>query len=110
VVQKNPVEAAPKKNEKATKKAAQEAFDAKLIRFRSALTSLVPLRGIPMDLAAHFVHASPGGSLVLITARIDSSGFSFEQQAGGRNSALEVLASSWMKMGKPSAVLTTVSS
>lgn len=86
-----PVDAAAKKNEKSAKKLAQEQQETKLNRFRTALNSLTPLRGIPFDLAAHFIHSPPASSLALITARIDATGLSFEQQGNTPRSVLEVV-------------------
>lgn len=66
------------KKEKSAKKSAQEAMDAKLGRYRAALTSLTPLRGVRFDLATHFIHTQSSGSVAIITARIDSTGISLD--------------------------------
>ncbi|HQR36499.1 MAG TPA: VWA domain-containing protein, partial [Blastocatellia bacterium] len=67
-------DSAGRKKEKTAKNSTKEAMDAKLGRYRLALTSLTPLHGIPLDLTAHFIHTPTNGSLALITAQIDSTG------------------------------------
>lgn len=76
----NAAETVTKKKEKSAKRSAQESMDAKIGQYRAALTSLTPLRGIPFDLATHFIHTPSTGSLALITAQIDSTGLRPEQQ------------------------------
>lgn len=74
----NVADIASKKKEKTAKNSTKEAMDAKLGRYRVALTSLIPLRGIPVVLAAHFIHTPTNGSLALITAQIDSTGIDLD--------------------------------
>jgi len=76
----NAGETVTRKKEKSAKKSAQEAMDAKIGQYRAALTSLTPLRGIPFDLATHFIHTQSTGSFALLTAQIDSIGLGLEQQ------------------------------
>ena len=84
-------ETAIKKKEKPAKKAAQEALDLKLNRYRAALTSLVPLRGIPFEMASYFLVTSPGGTRALLSARIDASGINLDQSSDSAPAVLEVI-------------------
>jgi len=51
---------------------------------RSALSSLLPLRGVPVQMAAEFVDVPPGGPQLVVKARIDLAGIPFEA-AGERH-------------------------
>lgn len=66
-------EAEPKKKEKPAKKAAQEAAEAKLNQYRAALTSLVPLRDIPLTMQTHFIRLPSAEARGIITAQLDVS-------------------------------------
>jgi VWFA-related protein len=73
------VEAATRKKEK-PKKPVPEVAETKINRYRAALNSLIPLRGIPFDLGVHFIHTPATNSLAMITARIDASSLRLEQE------------------------------
>lgn len=59
-------------------------------RIREALGSMVPLRGVPVDLAADFVATPASGLAALVTATFDASTFGFEPDGDLRHAVLEV--------------------
>jgi hypothetical protein len=58
---------------------------------RRALSSLVPLRGVPLDMALDFVDLPPQGPQAVVRARVDLRGLPLATQGDRRQGELEVL-------------------
>lgn len=72
----------------------------RLARAREALSSLFPLRGIPMQMAASFVDTGKGQGYALILGHLDVSGLKFEQVNGLHNATIEVVGTVFNENGK----------
>jgi VWFA-related protein len=99
-----PVEkAAEKPKPLSPEKAEKEAKAAKESQIRTGLGSLFPLRGIPVDLSAHFVNEQREGPVAVVTAHIAVAGLNFKQSGEARRTALEVVGLIFDEKGKVAA-------
>lgn len=89
---------ARKRDTKASKKAPAQSYDT--AQMQAALSSLVPLRGIPLEAAAHFLHTPQTGPLALITAKIDATELGIEAQNNQRPAVLDVVGVIFNESGK----------
>jgi VWFA-related protein len=103
---KTPEKTAEKGKEKSPKKLAQEAKAAKDEQYRAALSSLVPLRGIPVVMSADFINTADAGPIAMITARLDIAGLDFEQRDGVRHNSLEIVGVAFHDRGKTANTFT----
>lgn len=66
---------------------------------RLALASLVPLRDVPLDLAADFVDTPSEGSRLVIRAHVDLAQLAFESAGGRQEAALEFVSVVYAESG-----------
>jgi VWFA-related protein len=95
------IEKKPEKpSEKQKEKAAQEARAVKEAQIRSGLSSLFPLRGIPIEMSVDFIDIVGRGPTAIITAHIDASSLELLQANGLLNGALDLTAAIFDERGK----------
>ncbi|MFN7927545.1 MAG: VWA domain-containing protein, partial [Blastocatellia bacterium] len=82
--------------EKAEKKEAA----TRLTRAREALSSLYPLRGIPVQISASFADTGNGQGYALILSHLDVVGVKFEQRNGLYNATIDVIGTIFDENGK----------
>src|SRR5262249_4909175 len=58
---------------------------------KEALSSLVPLAEVPLEMAADFVALPPDGPQLVIRAQVDLNGVPFETRSGRRQAELELV-------------------
>jgi VWFA-related protein len=66
---------------------------------RKALSSLVPLSGVPLEMSADFVDQPPEGSQVVIRARVDVNGVSFTPAGDRQRASLEIVGVVYDELG-----------
>jgi VWFA-related protein len=71
--------------------AVASADQAREQDLRRALTSLVPLRGVPLEMALDFVDLPPQGPQAVVRARVDLAGLPLATSGDRRQGELEVL-------------------
>ena len=86
---------------KSPEKATKKETAVRNTRAWEALSSLFPLRGIPVEMSVDFVDTGKGVSLALITAHVDVAGLKFDQVKGQYIATIEVLGSVFDEKGKP---------
>jgi len=81
-------------------KNSQEFKVANESRFRAALSSPFPLRGIPLDCSADFINTQDAGPVVIITTHITLASINFEQRNEFHHSTLELVGVLLDEQGK----------
>ena len=81
-------------------KAAKKESSVRSARAREALSSLFPLRGIPVQMAASFVDTGTGQGYALILGHLDVAGLRFEQANGMHTATVEVVGTVFDENGK----------
>ncbi len=81
-------------------KMGKKESSLRVARAREALSSLFPLRDIPVQMAASFVDSGKGQSYALILGHLDVSGLKFEQVNGLRSALVEVVGTVFDENGK----------
>lgn len=92
--------AAEKSKEKSPEKAAKDAQAAKEAQIRAGISSLFPLRGIPVDLAADYVDSVEYGPAAIINSHIAATGLNFEQVNDSYRATLEIVGLIFDEKGK----------
>ncbi len=67
---------------------------------RRGLTSLFPIRAVPVEIAADFVETAEDGSVAVVTARVDASALRNVESNGQRQSALGIVIYVFDENGK----------
>ncbi len=81
-------------------KAAKKETAVRNTRAWEALSSLFPLRGIPVEMSVDFVDTGKGVSFALITAHLNVAGLKFDQVNGQYAANIEVLGTVFDEKGK----------
>ncbi|MBS1811548.1 MAG: VWA domain-containing protein [Acidobacteria bacterium] len=81
-------------------KAEKKETAVRAARAREALSSLFPLRGIPVQMAASYVDTGKGQGFALILGHLDVSGLKFELTNGLHNATVEVVGTVFDENGK----------
>jgi hypothetical protein len=85
---------------KSPERAAQEAAKARETQIRTGLSSLFPLRGIPVELAADFIDTADAGAVALVSAQIDATALSFAPAQDRHHTAVELVGLIFDEKGK----------
>ncbi|MEP7273205.1 MAG: VWA domain-containing protein [Acidobacteriota bacterium] len=88
---------ARKAKEDPTDKAVQKVRESQI---RAGLTSLFPVRAIPVELAADYVDTAEMGQVAIVTAHIDADTLSFGALKDGKQSLLDVVTLVFDEKGK----------
>jgi VWFA-related protein len=97
---------AEKQKEVSPDKAAQEVKAAKEAQIRTGLSSLFPLREIPIDLAVDFIDADKIGSAAIINAHFDASALEFQQSNGLHHNSVDLTVVIFDERGKVASSFT----
>ncbi len=97
---------AEKQKEVSPEKAAQEVKAAKEAQIRMGLSSLFPLREIPIELAFDFIDADQIGSAAIINAHFDASALEFQQSNGLHHNSVDLTVLIFDERGKVASSLT----
>src|SRR5581483_1046965 len=87
-------------------KQEKEIKEAKTAQVRTAIGSLFPLRGIPVEMSADFLDTGEPGSMAVVGARLDVSGVKFEQIGGRYCARLEIVTMIFDEKGKIAASIS----
>lgn len=89
--------------EKLSKKSVQEqekkAQEVRFAEINTALGSLFPLRGIPVEMTADYIEAEETGPLAIITAQIDATTLKFESVGDRHEGIVEVVTMIYNEKG-----------
>lgn len=85
-----------RKGEKAIREMKQE-------QIRAGLSSLFPLRAVPVELAADFIDTAESGSLIAVTAHIEAATLRFSGAGGPRQTSLDIVTIAFDEKGKAAA-------
>jgi len=99
---------AVKQKEMSPEKAAKEAREVKAAQIRTGLSSLFPLREIPVSMTCDFIDVGQAGSSALITAHIDTSSLDLEQIDGTHKGRVDLTVAFFDEKGKPANIFTDV--
>jgi VWFA-related protein len=89
-------------------KAAKEAKAEKDAQIRTGLSSLFPLREIPVYLAADFIDTGKSGGAALVNAHIDASALDLQEIDGNHKGRIEITVAFFDEKGKSSNIFTDI--
>jgi VWFA-related protein len=69
-------------------------------QIRAGLTSLFPLKAIPIELSADFVDLSDGGQVAIVTAHVDASSLTFVEENQIHKAVIDVVTLVFDEKGK----------
>ena len=89
-----------KDKQKSPEKLTKDQQNARDAQVREGISSLYPLRGIPVELSTSFINAPADGSAADIVAHIDATGIRFDQNGDRHQATLEIVGSVYDENGK----------
>jgi hypothetical protein len=98
--EKAEAKAAEKARDKPDEKAIRAAREAKDAQLRTGLSSLFPLRAIPIELAADFIDTAETGTLSVVAAHIDAGQLNFSLRNNLHQTSLDVVTLVFDEKGK----------
>src|SRR5262245_14753699 len=99
---------AEKQKEMSPEKAAKEAKAEKDAQIRTGLSSLFPLREIPVSMTVDFIDVAKAGASALINAHIDASTLDLDQVDGTHKGRIELTVAFFDEKGKVANIFTDV--
>jgi len=97
---------AEKQKEMSPEKAAKEAKAEKEAQIRTGLSSLFPLREIPVSMTVDFIDVAKAGASALINAHIDGSTLDLDQADGTHKGKIEMTVAFFDEKGKVANIFT----
>lgn len=91
---------AEKDQEKSPEKLAKEAQEVKNQQVRQGVSSLFPLRGIPLEMVANYLNSPEDGSIVDLAAHLDARMVAFDEVNGRHRAMVEVVTMVFDEKGK----------
>ncbi len=89
-----------KDKQKTPEKLAKDQQNANVAQVREGISALYPLRGIPVEIATHFINTPKDGSALDVVAHIDAATLKFTQTGDRHQAMLELVGLVFDEKGK----------